>query len=255
MDSQSGLQTVDAEKVRLTVIYDNYAGNKGLEPAWGFSCLVEGFAKTILFDTGGNGSILLSNMARLGIDPKDPEVLILSHEHSDHVGGLSSFLDSSDGVTVYVLESFPNSIKNRVGDRGEEMVEVLESVTICPGALSTGQMGSRTAIREQSLVLSTDRGAVVITGCAHPGIVSIVERAKELAQQEILLVVGGFHLLNTSDSKLHTIISDLKDLGVRYVAPSHCSGDRTRDLFAEEFGARYVNCSVGAVLALKELPE
>lgn len=69
----------------ITVVFDNNPYKKGLENGWGFSCLIEGMEKTVLFDTGGN--ILLDNMQMLGIYPEAVDILVLSHVHSDHVGG------------------------------------------------------------------------------------------------------------------------------------------------------------------------
>ena len=79
---------VDIEKIRITVIYDNNPGMMGLEADWGFSCIIWGLDRTILFDTGQQPSILMSNMAKLGINPKQVELIVLSHEHGDHIGGL-----------------------------------------------------------------------------------------------------------------------------------------------------------------------
>ena len=107
----------------LTIVYDNRAGSKGLASAWGFSCLVEGLEATILFDTGGDAPTLLGNMAKLGIDPKRIDVLVLSHAHKDHVGGLAGFLEVHNHVSVYVLESFPESIGNQARDRGARVIQ------------------------------------------------------------------------------------------------------------------------------------
>jgi 7,8-dihydropterin-6-yl-methyl-4-(beta-D-ribofuranosyl)aminobenzene 5'-phosphate synthase len=74
--------------ISITIVYDNNPYKKGLETAWGFSCIVRGTEKTILFDTGGDGSLLIRNMKALGIDPKEIDLIFLSHIHRDHVGGL-----------------------------------------------------------------------------------------------------------------------------------------------------------------------
>jgi len=71
----------------ITVMSDNNSYQGGLETAWGFSCLIQGTENTILFDTGGDGSILLANMEKLGFDPKEIELIVLSHMHWDHIDG------------------------------------------------------------------------------------------------------------------------------------------------------------------------
>lgn len=245
------IETAGIEGLKITVIYDNRLWKEGLEPAWGFACLIEGLDKKILFDTGGDGKILLSNMKKLGIDPKQIETVVLSHEHGDHVGGLASFLSANPNVTVYVLRSFPPSIKNEAKGHGAEVVEVAGPAKISEHVLSTGEMG--TMIKEQSLVIPTDRGLIVITGCAHPGVVKIVEKAKELTNQEVLLVMGGFHLLGHSDAQIKRIISEFSELGVRYAGPCHCSGDRAIELFAQHYKDRFLRLGVGRTITLEDL--
>ena len=102
----------DSNKVNITVIYDNNSFKDGLRTSWGFSCLITGIEKTILFDTGGDGPLLLENMTQLGIDPNSIELVVLSHEHWDHTGGMAKLLDKNHNMSVYLLESFPQNIKD-----------------------------------------------------------------------------------------------------------------------------------------------
>ena len=161
-----------ARVVAITILYDNNEYDERLATAWGFSCLVEGLDETILFDTGGDGALLLSNMGTLAVDPEDVDDVVISHVHGDHVDGLSGFLRENQEVTVYLPQSFPASIKGSTRDAGADVVEVHGPVEICARVSSTGELGSW--IKEQSLMIETSQGLVVITGCAHPGIVDIV---------------------------------------------------------------------------------
>ena len=103
--------------MKLTTVYDNEVylevSATGLTSEWGFSCLIEVSGERILFDTGGDGSILLRNMERLGIDPEDLTTIVLSHEHWDHTGGLSDLLMTNRDAEVYLLASFSESFKER----------------------------------------------------------------------------------------------------------------------------------------------
>jgi 7,8-dihydropterin-6-yl-methyl-4-(beta-D-ribofuranosyl)aminobenzene 5'-phosphate synthase len=123
-----------------------------------------------------------------------------------------------------------------------EMVEVTDPMEILPGIHTTGELGS--SIREQALVVETEQGLVVVTGCAHPGVVEIVRRAKELVDGEVALVMGGFHLGDASEEQIDNIIADFRELGVQQVAPSHCTGDIARNMFAEAFGD---NCTLPGI--------
>ena len=176
-------------ELRITVVYDNNPYQEGLTTSWGFACVIKGAEETILFDTGGNSAVLLKNMRQLGIDPKKIDVVVLSHIHGDHVGGLNGFLQANTNVTVYLPATFPPGFKESLKRSGVKTVEVDDPARICKGIYSTGALGSW--MKEQSLIVSTDRGVIVITGCAHPGIVDILQTVKELNADPILLVMGG----------------------------------------------------------------
>jgi 7,8-dihydropterin-6-yl-methyl-4-(beta-D-ribofuranosyl)aminobenzene 5'-phosphate synthase len=232
--------------ISVTIVYDNYQINSNLATSWGFGCVVKTPTKNILFDTGGNSSILLSNMEKMGIAPEDINIVVISHIHGDHLGGLNGFLKRNGVVKVYIPSSFPNSVREEIRSRGAEHYDIKSSMQICKDVYTTGEMG--TWIKEQSLVLDTEKGLVVITGCAHPGIVEIVKEAKQMLPDKIVyLVMGGFHLSGTSDSRLKSIIKEFRKIGVQKVAPSHCSGDRCRDLFEDEYRRDLIKSGVGKI--------
>ena len=239
------------KNLSITVSYDNNPYKERLTTAWGFSCVIRGTEKTILFDTGGDGSILLTNLEKLDINPKEIDLVVLSHIHGDHVGGLPSFLRKNPEVVVYLPKSFPKGFKDKVKEYGAKVVEVQEPLKICEGVYSTGELG--TWIKEQSLIIHTEKGLIVITGCAHPGIVKIVDKAKDFAEDDVLLVMGGFHLGGESRGEIENIVSSIRKLGVSYVGPCHCSGDTARQLFKEEYGENFINVGVGRVITMNDL--
>jgi 7,8-dihydropterin-6-yl-methyl-4-(beta-D-ribofuranosyl)aminobenzene 5'-phosphate synthase len=238
-------------QITLTVVYDNDAYTPGLKTAWGFGCLIEGLEKTILFDTGGDAPTLLANMRALEVDPQEVELVVLSHIHSDHTGGLEDFLQRNGQVTVWAPASFPQRVEKAVVRQGADVVRVHEPQSICDGVYSSGEMGR--SIVEQALVLDTQKGVVVVTGCAHLGIADMVARAHEVVKGELLLMVGGFHLGSASRQRIKGIISSFRDMGVRYVGPTHCSGERAKRLFKEEYGDHYLEVGVGRVIRLEDL--
>jgi 7,8-dihydropterin-6-yl-methyl-4-(beta-D-ribofuranosyl)aminobenzene 5'-phosphate synthase len=110
-----------------------------------------------------------------------------------------------------------------------------------------------TLIKEQGLVLRTQKGLVIITGCAHPGIVKMVNTAKDLFNEQILLVMGGFHLEWATQGKIESIIKTFEGINVKYAGPCHCTGQKARLLFAERFGDHYINIGVGRVIRIEDL--
>jgi 7,8-dihydropterin-6-yl-methyl-4-(beta-D-ribofuranosyl)aminobenzene 5'-phosphate synthase len=240
------------EAVTFTIVYDNVAsgnsasgntasGNSAsagdasdlaLRADWGFACVVESGEAMLLFDTGGNGEILLDNMDKLGFDPQEVDVVVLSHIHGDHTDGLMKLLETGVRPVVYAPASFPVSFKDSVR-AVTDLVEVTDAMEILSGVHTTGEV--RSGIFEQALVVETEKGLVVITGCAHPGVVEMVRRAKEAVDDDVALVMGGFHLGDAREAQLDNIVAGLRDLGVQQVAPSHCTGDLAREVFAEAY--------------------
>ena len=253
-EESKAISAAGASELTVTVVYDNNPYSQGVGTAWGFSAHLAGTEKTILFDTGGGGSLLLDNMEKLAIEPNSIDTVVLSHIHGDHTGGLGGFLEKNPGVTIYLPESFPKRFKVNAASCGARVVEVEQSLKICENVYSTGQLGGLR--KEQSLVIRTDKGLIVITGCVHPGIVKVVKvvkAVKDLLKDDILFVMGGFHLEWAGRGKIEKIISIFKQLGVRYAGPCHCSGERSRNLFEKRFGENYINIGAGKVITLADL--
>ncbi len=237
--------TIAKDEPTITIVYENTVFDDRLSADWGFAALIELDGYTILFDTGGSGAMLLGNLQALGFDPLEIDAVVLSHEHGDHVGGLPLLLAQGVEPSIYLPQSFSLSTKSIASNHGV-LVEVSDPMEIIPGVYTTGEMGEE--IIEQALVLETTEGIVVVTGCAHPGIVEIIQRAKEITGEDIDLVVGGFHLMRHSQHQIESIIDEFRSLGVRRVVPSHCTGELAISLFAEAYGEYYLVGGVGRAL-------
>jgi len=235
------LEGEEKPEITLISVYDNYQVNPELETAWGFATVIRTPKELILFDTGGSSEILLSNMEKLGIDPASIKKVVISHIHGDHVGGLEGFLERNSNVTVFVPSSFPESVKDMIIRKGAKLVEVSAPGKISDFVYTTGELYGPP--EEQSLIIDSKKGLVIITGCAHPGIVSIVKKAKELMKEDkIYLVLGGFHYPPVS------CVKEFKELGVEKVAPSHCTGDLVREAFRREYGENFIEYGVGKII-------
>lgn len=228
----------------VTIVYDNYRIDERFETAWGFACVVTSGTETVLFDTGGDGNLLLRNMSVADFDPMDIDAVVVSHIHADHSGGLGVFLQANSDVELFVPKSFPPRLKDYIHTAGASMVETQEPCEVCKQVWTTGVLDGR--IDEQALYCVTSSGLIVITGCSHPGIVQMAQAAQRHASAPVKAVLGGFHLMGASSLEIADVIRSLKALGVTMVAPCHCSGDETRQLMGEAFGEGYLSSGAGA---------
>jgi 7,8-dihydropterin-6-yl-methyl-4-(beta-D-ribofuranosyl)aminobenzene 5'-phosphate synthase len=235
--------------VQMFVVYDNNPYDEKLKTDWGFACFVEGLEKSVLFDTGANGQILLSNMEKSGIRPEKVDVVVLSHAHQDHTGGLDELLTRNSKIEVWLPHFFTPDFKDGIKKKGAKVVEVETSRKICEGAYTSGVIEGW--IKEQSLVLDTEKGLIVMTGCAHPRITNIMARVKELFKKDIFLAMGGFHLAGFNKEEINEIIDKFRDLGVQKVGPGHCSGDEARALFHEEYKDDFLGIGVGKEIKIQ----
>lgn len=231
-------------KVTLISVYDNYQVDPRLKTAWGFGTVVKTPQDVILFDTGGSSEILLSNLEALGIAPASINKVVISHIHGDHLGGLQGFLETNSNVTVFIPRSFPRSVKAMITKKGATCVEISGPRKIADCIYTTGELYGPP--QEQSLIIDSTKGLIVITGCAHPGVVSIVTKAEELMKRDkVYLVVGGFHHPPIS------CVEQFRKLQVQKVAPSHCTGDVVRQAFRREYGEDFIDYGVGKVIDIR----
>lgn len=226
----------------LRIVYDNRLHREGLKTGWGFSCLINHQGKRVLFDTGGNSQGLLFNLQALEVEPESINTVVLSHNHWDHTGGLETIIDKNKEVTVYFGEVFPGSFRESLREKGIKFSPISGMANISKGILVGPQMGGF-GPREIPLTIETNRGLVVITGCAHPGIAKMVREIKESLKKKVYLVLGGFHL--EFSLRANRVISEFKRLGVEKAGPCHCTGTRAINFFEKEFKENFIRVGAG----------
>jgi len=152
---------------------------------------------TLMFDCGWDGHILERNLSRLGVSFDEIDIVVLSHQHWDHISGLTRLLAQrkrDDRLRAFIPAGFSERLKGEIS-RKAQLEEVHEAREIAPGIMTTGQLGRD--IKEQSLMLLSAGRSVVLTGCAHPGLGTILGRVREYARPAIL--VGGLHGAKSED--------------------------------------------------------
>jgi len=231
--------------VKITVLFDSEISKSckkspSLRTGWGLSLYIEFEDKRVLFDTGSDGKILINNMMTLGIKPGTIDLIFISHNHKDHVGGLfelSNLIKHDTPIVVlpgYATET--NFVVNAHGIvlemKRKEASEILDNI------YTTGVLGTHT--KEQSLLLKTKKGIVIITGCSHPGLTTIINSAKTLGN--IYAIIGGFHKWYKKDKDLEIF------KGIKKIYPIHCSIEKKK--LKEKFKGNVYIPKVGDVIEI-----
>ena len=174
-------------------------------------------------------------MQELNIDPSEIDYVVLSHQHQDHTGGLFEFLKKNNKAEVFVLDSFSDQFKDKVQKNAAKMNEVRENVKISNGIYATGIVQGNPD--EQSLVVETNKGLVVIVGCSHPGVDKILAEAKK--QGNVHTIIGGFHGFSDFD-KLE---------GIEIIGACHCTEHMSE--IKKRFPKQFREIKSGDVIEIK----
>jgi 7,8-dihydropterin-6-yl-methyl-4-(beta-D-ribofuranosyl)aminobenzene 5'-phosphate synthase len=274
-------------KFRITVLCENSVGPiSGTLGEHGFSALVEpSQGEPLLFDTG-QGLTLLHNARRINKDLAKVRNVVISHGHYDHTGGLLPLLTECGPKQVHAHpgiftprfrlkdtgECYPIGIphgRDQIEAAGGTIVLSKEYREIAPGISLTGEVPRVTAFEigdqglyrdctgqdldvtpdDQSLILETERGLVVLLGCCHAGLINTLEHIDYLSgRRDIYAVIGGTHLGFCGQKQLEMTISALKSWGVKKVAASHCTGFAASARLSREMPKEFQMALVGYTL-------
>ena len=237
--------------MKIRIIFDKEAISKDLHTGWGVSFLID---NRVLFDAGEKGPWLIQNLEKMKVDFSKLEAVVISHDHWDHTGGLWDLLDKLKGLKVYACPNFSQEFKDMVKRFKGVLIETEKATKISKDIYVTGEIGGTYKgknLPEQALVAKTKNGITIVTGCAHPGILEITNRAKELfSKEDIYLVFGGFHLKDSSKGEINSIVDKFRKMDVKKVGPTHCSGKEAEETFKENYGKNFISIKTGQIFTI-----
>jgi 7,8-dihydropterin-6-yl-methyl-4-(beta-D-ribofuranosyl)aminobenzene 5'-phosphate synthase len=277
-----------ADTARITVLYDAFGKDAAMTKDWGYAALVEINGKRILFDTGDDPAIFAKNVKAKGVDLTKLDFVVLSHRHGDHVSGVSYLLSANPKVKIYAPKDglggiFGSDVSSKFYRKDEALPaekryyngtppEVMKLGTVFPGAniqlidqttelvpgitliAVVSDVPGTKELKELSLAINTADGIVLVVGCSHPGIESIVGEAAKI-NPHIHFIAGGFHLVAAQDPAIEKIATTLHDTyKVDYIAPGHCTGEPTFAALQKTFGDHYLYAGLGTTLNLGANP-
>ena len=279
---------MEGVKGRLTVLADNIvAGKEESLGEHGFSVFIETDRGNYLFDTG-RGKALLHNAVEYRKDLGSLSKIILSHGHGDHTGGLPDvlrfheqidvlghpdillhrFKRKKDGKEEYSGIPYTRGFLERKGVRfafNEDFLEVGKGIHLTGTVprvtdYEEADLGDRYAVREgrivpdfisddQSLIIHTQKGMLLLLGCAHSGIINIIDYSIRMTGVDtIFAILGGTHLDFSGEAQLEKTIRALKAYSIKHLIPGHCTGISVAASLSHEFKKSFQFSHVGKTL-------
>lgn len=281
--------TVGKVKITIlsTMLSDSYEGE------WGFSALVEVDSFRILFDAGAHESTVIDNAKKMKIDLSGIPDIILSHSHPDHTGGWKHLREQfagkgsfsvthvGDGFFYPRMDSAGKQYYDRKKDSawyigtGGQYAVCRSFTELYPGVYLTGPVPRKYPEKnygkgvwlqtengpkaddlpeDMSLVIVTDKGLILLSGCGHAGIINTIDYTRsKLDQRKLVAAIGGFHLYEADDERVAWTAGQLKQAGIEYFIGAHCTGINSVYEIRQLCGLARSQCVVGAVGASFDL--
>jgi 7,8-dihydropterin-6-yl-methyl-4-(beta-D-ribofuranosyl)aminobenzene 5'-phosphate synthase len=272
----------------ITTLVENTSLLKEFKCKHGLSLHIKTNKHNILFDLGSNG-LFIENAIKLNIDISDVDILVISHGHKDHGGALKLFLQHNSKAKIYINKDAFNkyytsvlgALKFYVGldDRlqfneriifTEDIFQIDEDICLfsnVPKKYETSNLNDSLFIKidgkyykddfthEQSLLIRENDKYILIAGCAHKGIVNIIDKAEEIMDSNLSTVIGGFHLFNPVNKKSESLefISNIaKNLSNKNTIfyTCHCTGNKAFYILKENLKDKIMYLSTGQVIEL-----
>ncbi len=279
--------------MRITTLIENdtLENRDDLVAEFGLSLHIEFGTSRILFDTGSTGAFV-DNAEALGIDLGEVDVAVLSHHHFDHGGGLERFFAANARAKVHLLKSDlvgrffkgqekvqPIGLDLTLFDRFSDRFQfVTDTTKIAPGVFllteipstherpkgnshlfveKDGELQADPFDHELVMVVRTDDGLVVFSGCSHNGILNMTDAAaQQWPGEPIRAIIGGFHLIglpiaNTmagSRAQVEEIGRRILEIGPAKVCTSHCTGQKAFNVLSDVMGDTLESFHTGSII-------
>jgi 7,8-dihydropterin-6-yl-methyl-4-(beta-D-ribofuranosyl)aminobenzene 5'-phosphate synthase len=230
--------------MRIKILFDKEGMGEKFQVGWGISYLI---GNDILFDTGEKFEYICKNAKAMGLRLEEFKKIVISHDHWDHTGGLWELLRLNKDVTVYGCVNFSKEFKERVMGLGAELIEVKDTAQIDESIYSTGQsMGTYEGSLwvEQGLVIDRGDKLILICGCAHPGLLNMIEKSRVIFGKDVYCALGGFHLMDKEKRFIDYVVREVRKL-LEKIGPGHCTGFEAVSQFRQEFGENFIEVKVG----------
>ena len=276
-------------ELRITTLMEDIQDEqKQLVFEHGLSLYIEFDGKTILFDTGQTGAFI-KNASFLKKELKDIDYIIVSHGHYDHGGGVKAALPYfTAGTKMFIGEGFfvpkykkmtngycyrgVDFVKQDLADYQIELREIKDDIVYLSEkiilfknfkrnnpyesvntkfVLEKNQKYEQDFFQEELVLgLITEKGLIVITGCSHAGIINIMDTISEKIDIPIYGVVGGTHLIEADETRINWTIKHLKEMKIKKIAFSHCTGEKAVEMVQKESGTMFIQNHTGNVIEI-----
>ncbi len=272
--------------LNIVFLVENLVKTRGYLGEHGLSLYLESGENKFLFDTG-QGNCLMPNIKKMGFSLKDLSAVILSHGHYDHTGGLKKLLKEAPSLPVM---SHPRVLERKFkkGKEGYEYIGLEEDkegftgranwvfnrepVEIARNIFLTGEIppGKEEGEKdfylksncnyhpdpfrdEQALFINTRAGVIVITGCAHMGVINTLDYVHHLTGNMPVALLGGTHLLNAGENILYETLERIKERDIKYLGVCHCTGLDSYGYLKRKLPHRVFYQETGSIFNLSKL--
>lgn len=276
--------------MKIINLIENTKGNEGFLYEHGLSFYIETKKHKIIADMGATDKFIY-NSEKLGVNLEDVDMCVLSHGHYDHAGGILDFYEVNKSACILMhklacgeyYHVYYDENGNHISERYigiNKRIPDLPNVRMIEGNITideeisafSGVKGRRLwpkgnlALKvkknnvfyqdefehEQYLVIKEGNNSVLVSGCAHNGILNILDRYKEIYNEYPDYVISGFHMMNKSGYTVEDIeiiketANELKNLGIKFYT-GHCTGEIPFEIMKEIMGERicYVHSGDG----------